>query len=77
MPRTSTWPVTTSEISRVRYVGNGQTIPKSIGPNSPLVDFIFLELPWSAHEMGKHPMLVNPLVHGVIAEVEVFAYLHD
>ena len=41
----------------------------------PFVHLILLELPEAAHAMRGHFMLINPLVHGVIADPEVLADL--
>jgi hypothetical protein len=43
----------------------------------PFINLIFLEFPKTPHAVGRHTMLVDSLVHGVITDPEVFAYLGD
>jgi len=41
----------------------------------PIADFVFLELPATAHAVGRHRMLVDPAVNGATADTELLAYL--
>jgi hypothetical protein len=41
----------------------------------PLVDFVFLKLPKTAHAMGGHRMLVDPAENDVTTDTKVLAYL--